>query len=335
MKTGALVVLICIFLAFARSEEPDEQNPSVLESQEPIVDDQNFSTMYPEQPGEPIDEQTPPAQEESAIDENHPAPTIELEASSTVKVSSHQAMFKAESMIHRLSTEQKLDIIGHAWNLASVDERKDMVTILLEGDDSAEVPEDTYARTYDAANIKEVSSIPDYHAPASLLEVYSNMKDIHRLIFLQESVWPTLPAESQQTVLSFLQVSSTASASPPPPAAPLPPVNCGNPNNFAQIGRACHKICSSDKDCSPAGNWCSCDKRATPNMAPFGVCTCQCDPAKYLTTSACKNVPSTVDSSRLVCLEYFDYGICGQSGAVSVGSSFLLVSLSVVALLLL
>jgi hypothetical protein len=271
-----------------------------------------------------------------------PPPTMELQTGETVSsgvtLTSHQRLFRAEALVADLSLSQKLDTLGHAWNQASIEQRKDMVTILLEDDSHAFVPKSVYSKRYDPSTTFKVelaeTNEKSQQSSSSLLELYGSMQDIHRLIFLQESLWPKLDKQSQQAIYSFLEVK----ADPPKDSRSNEKINespivCPN-QNYLLIGRSCHLMCSSDRDCGGDHDWCSCDLEAFPSLgAGRGACTCRCDPSKYTRVKTCQNIPKNLPEDNLVCLEWFDFGICGMGGS-SIISPFFALTVSLIILLL-
>jgi len=259
--------------------------------------------------------------------------TAELETRATVSLSSHQRLFRAEGLLSSLSHQLNLDIFGQAWNKASVDQRKDMITILLEDDSSSVVPSNIYEKRYQTSAEHRISLATDdaIDSQTSLLELYDGMQDIHRLIFLQEAMWPKLDQDSQQAIYSFLEVApkvdekekekekekesgNTEKDSRSNAKINMAPVVC--PSGNVLIGRSCHQVCGADSECT---EWCSCDMQAYPGLiGNKGVCTCRCDAAKYTTTKTCKNVPKSLPEANLVCLEWFDFGICGMGAAAGI-----------------
>jgi len=273
--------------------------------------------------------------------------TSQLETKGQLSLSSHQRLYRAETLLDHLSDQLKLDIFGQAWNKASVDGRKDMLTLLFE-DDPSFIPPTVYAKKYSPSLETKMSLSDDGHfeSQGSLLQLYDGMQDIHRLIFLQESLWPRLDKTSQQTIYSFLEVQShgnntennneennndNGKDSRSNTKINKIPIEC--PPGSALIGRSCHQLCNMDTDCT---EWCSCDTEAFPGLISFkGVCTCRCDVSKYTVTKPCKNVPKNLPSSNLVCLQWFDFAICGMGAASSLSPSLLFLLLSSVVLLFL
>jgi len=272
------------------------------------------------------------------------AVTMELQTGESVAVgsglSSHQRLFHADTLVAHLSMTQKLDTLGQAWNQASVEERKDMVTVLLE-DDPRVVHKSVFEKEYvgnnnnnNNNNNNRGDSESDSQSPSSLLQLYSSLEDIHRLIFLQESLWPKLDKQSQQGIYSFLEVSdSPAKDSRSNNKLNQSPIKCPN-SNYLLVGRSCHLMCNSDSDCGGDDNWCTCDLQAFPSLVTGGACTCRCDPDHYTKVKSCKNVPNSLPDDNLVCLAWFDFGICGMGGSAMLSPSFfLMVALSTLLLL--
>jgi len=197
LRVYTLVCMVLCMMVFIRADNDDTDE--AYPTDDPITLDEASPITVDEVSPIAVDEASPP----SSI-------TAELETRATVSLTSHQRLFRAETLLNNLSPQLNLDMFGNAWNRATVDQRKDMITVLLEDDDDAIVPSSIYDKKY-SPSVQDKMSLADdsfIESQSSLLELYDGMQDIHRLIFLQESLWPKLDQESQDAIYSFLEVDT-------------------------------------------------------------------------------------------------------------------------------